>query len=89
VLATKGALAVSQSANVANQFGWYCVAGACQALFAAAAAAGTQLYLTATAGAIDDAATAGSGILGLVASAAVGGAGLGDVVLNHPNAGGL
>ncbi len=89
VLASKGALAVSQSANGANQFAWYCVAGACQASFAGAAVADTQLYLTASAGAIDDVVTAGSGILGMVASAAVGGAGLGDVVLNHPNAGGL
>src|SRR5574341_1805016 len=45
VLASKGALAVAMSANVASQYGWYMVAGAGAANFAGAAAADTQLYL--------------------------------------------
>ncbi len=86
--ASKGPCAVAMSANVANQFGWYAVAGAIVALYAGAAVAGAIPYVTATAGAIDDAVVAGQGIVGaaVVSSA---GAGLGVVQLDHPSIGAL
>lgn len=88
VAATKGPLAVAMSANVASQYGWYCLRAAVVPVnCAAAAAAGVAMYVTATAGAVDDAAVAGQGIDGLVLVTAAGGAGVADAEVNYPNAG--
>ncbi len=82
-LSTLGLIAVSMSANVASQYGWYCVAGACSAK-AATVASGAQAQLTATAGTVDDLAVAEKYIRGMnFASTDAGG--LADVVLNHPS----
>lgn len=88
VAATKGPIAVAMSANVANQYGWYCVAGAVPVKVAGAVVAGSIPYVTATAGSLDDAVAAGQAVLGaLIISADAGG--LADIQLNHANVGGL
>lgn len=58
VAGSRGPCAVAMSANVANQFGWYQIAGAASVKVAAAVAAGAAPYATATAGSIDDAVVA-------------------------------
>lgn len=87
--ASKGPVAVALSANVASQYGWYCVkAGVCPVLSAAANAAGAGQYVTAVAGVVDDAAVAGQGIDGLINLTLVGGAqALSDMNVNYPNVG--
>lgn len=83
-LTTFGPIAVSMSANVANQFGWYCVAGSCPAKAAAAVVSGAQAQLTATPGEVDDLAVAEKYIRGEMFAGTTSG-GLADVVLNHPS----
>jgi hypothetical protein len=61
--------AVAMSANVAGQYGWYCVFGAVP-VTAGTVAADLPLYLTSTAGSLDDAIVAGDKISGLVSRAA-------------------
>lgn len=63
VAGDRGPCAVSMSANVANQYGWYQIAGAAITK-SAAAAANASPYLTAAAGTIDDAVVAGDKIDG-------------------------
>jgi hypothetical protein len=57
VAGSRGPCAVSMSANVANQYGWYQIAGAAITK-AAASAANASVYVTATAGTVDDAVVA-------------------------------
>lgn len=64
VAGDRGPAAVAMSANVANQYGWYQVKGATVSKVAAAFAAGGNVYLTATAGTIDDATVAGDKVDG-------------------------
>lgn len=67
VLATRGPLAVAMAAvDSTTEYGWFQVSGAAVVSCAAAVAAGTPAYLTATAGEVDDAATAGSLVDGMV-----------------------
>src|SRR5574341_35098 len=90
VAASKGPAAVAMSANVANQYGWYCVkAGSVPLSCAAAAAVDVALYVTATAGAVDDAAVAGQGIVGAMLNTAAAGAALADARINYPDIGAL
>lgn len=65
VAASRGQCAVAMSVNVAGQYGWYQVEGAAVVKTAAAVAANTAAYSTATAGQVDDAVVAGSGIDGM------------------------
>lgn len=90
VAGSKGPGAVAMSANVANQYGWYCVkAGSVPLSCAAAAAVDVALYVTATAGAVDDAAVVGQGIVGAMLNTAAGGAALADARINYPDVGAL
>ncbi|NBD11826.1 hypothetical protein [Corallococcus silvisoli] len=57
VAGSRGPCAVAMSANVANQYGWYQVSGAA-AVKSAAAVAAASVYVTATAGTVDDAVVA-------------------------------
>lgn len=84
VAASAGPMAISMSANVANQFGWYLVAGACKVAVAAAVVSGAAVYTTATPGALDDAVVAGSRIGGALFISADSG-GLADIQVNHPH----
>lgn len=82
VAASKGPVAIAMSANVANQYGWYLVAGACSVKVAAAVVSGAAVYTTATGGALDDAVVAGSRIGGAAFISADSG-GFADVQVNH------
>jgi len=62
--ASRGPVAIAQSANVANQFGWYQISGSAVVKTAAAVAANAMAYATATAGQADDAVVAGAKIDG-------------------------
>lgn len=61
--------AVAMSANVSGQFGWYAVFGAVPVV-AATVASDVPLYLTATAGSLDDAVVSGDKISGIISRAA-------------------
>jgi len=64
-----GKCAVAMSANVASQYGWYCVDGTVN-ITSGDVADGAQLYLTSTASSVDDTAVAGDVIYGAYAVAA-------------------
>lgn len=61
--------AVAMSDNIAGQFGWYAIFGAVPVV-AATVAADAPLYLTATAGSLDDSVVSGDRISGIIARAA-------------------
>lgn len=63
-----GYLAVSMAATVANEFGWYQIIGKGVAKGLAGLADDASLYLTATAGSLDDAVVAGDRVKGYAAS---------------------
>ena len=63
-----GKCAVAMSANVANQYGWYCIDGTVT-ITSGDVADGAQLYLTSTASSVDDAVVAGDVIYGAYAVA--------------------
>jgi len=54
-----GPVAVAMSANIASQYGWYCIQGKVPALALTAFADNGNVYSTATAGSVDDAIVAG------------------------------
>jgi len=90
VSASKGPAAIAMSANVASQYGWYCVkAGSCPVSCAAATAVDVALYVTTAAGAVDDNVIVGQGIVGLQLNTAAAGAALADARLNYPDIGAL
>jgi hypothetical protein len=82
---TKGRLGVAMSANVANQWGWYAVYGTVP-VKAATVVANAQVYLTATAGTVDDAIVAGDFVVGAMFATADGtpSAGLAMITLSYP-----
>jgi hypothetical protein len=63
-----GAVGVALGACVASNFGWYQVLGRGVASSEATIVDGTQAYVGATAGFIDDAATAGDQVIGMIIS---------------------
>jgi hypothetical protein len=60
---SKGLLGVAMSANVANQYGWYCIWGKVP-VKAGTVVAAAPAYLTATAAQLDDAIVAGDFVAG-------------------------
>lgn len=60
----KGLSGFAQSANVANQYGWYCIKGACLCTIAADVTGDVPAYATATAGTVADDIVAGSAVVG-------------------------
>lgn len=64
-----GPVAVAQSACVASKYGWYQVWGNSVVNTDAAVAADVQMFLTSTAGDVDDADVAGDTIIGMVSVA--------------------
>lgn len=62
----KGFAGIAQSANVANQYGWYLVKGAGLVLIAGDVTANLTAYATATAGVAADDIVAGSAIVGMM-----------------------
>lgn len=87
VAGSRGPAAVAMSANVANQYGWYQVKGAA-VVKAGTVAANGNVYLTATAGTIDDAVVAGDKVDGARIKTADGtpSAGFAVVQLDRPAA---
>lgn len=63
VAGSRGPAAVAMSANVASSYGWYQIAGAA-VVKAGTVAANGNVYLTATAGTIDDATVSGDKVDG-------------------------
>lgn len=63
-----GAVGLALSACVVSNFGWYQILGRGVASAEATIVDGTQAYVGATAGFIDDAATAGDQIIGMIIS---------------------
>lgn len=81
----RGPCAVSMSSNIDNQYGWYQISGA--AVVRSVAATGTgAVYITATAGVVDDTAVAGDRIDGARYKTADGvpGAGLAVIQIDRP-----
>jgi len=76
----RGPVAVAMSANIATQYGWYQISGAAYPVVAGAVAVNKPAYVTATAGAIDDAVVATDKIDGFVFKTLAGGAGQGTAV---------
>lgn len=71
----KGPIAVAMAATVASTYGWYQIEGLATVNVSAAVATNSPLYLTATAGSVDDTVVAGDLVAGMFSAAAAGGAG--------------
>ena len=67
----KGRVAVAMSDNVASQYGWYCIYGRVPAGVLASYADNGAVFLTSTAGHIDDAVVAGDLVEGAVGRGAI------------------
>lgn len=67
----KGQIGVAMSANVAGQYGWYQIGGVAIANVAASFASGNAVYLTATAGTVDDAVVTGDKITSAISTSAI------------------
>ena len=89
VAGSRGPVAVAMSANVASQYGWYQISGAA-VVKAGTVVAGGAVYLTATAGSIDDAVVATDKVDGARVKTADGtpSAGFAVVMLDRPAANG-
>jgi hypothetical protein len=74
-------------AMAVNAYGWFQVYGRCNIRTSAAAAVGTQLNTTATAGALDDTLTAAttSQLVGITLTTATGGAAAGAGFVSWPS----
>lgn len=70
-----GPVAVALAAVVASSYGWYQVEGSATVNVSAAVADNAKLFLTATAGNLDDTSVAGDQVIGMIARSAAGGAG--------------
>ena len=71
VAGSRGPVAVAMSANVASQYGWYQVSGSA-VVNCGTVAANAPLYVTATAGTLDDAVVSGDKIDGFTSKTANG-----------------
>lgn len=87
VAASRGAVGIAMSANVANQYGWYQILGTA-VVNAATVVANTACQLTATAGQLDDTTTATNYVDGAVWKSATGtpAANLAYAQINYPTA---
>lgn len=65
-----GPVAIAMSANVASQYGWYQIGGKAFGLCLASFADNGDVYLTATAGSVDDADVAGDYVRGALGASA-------------------
>ena len=82
-----GAVGIAMSACVAGEFGWYQTSGKAVGKVAAGFANGlTAIFVTATAGQIDDAGAAGDRIKGIKSASAIGtpAAGLAELEIRYP-----
>lgn len=79
----QGVLGVAMSANVASQYGWYQVYGKAIGNVLAGFADDAQVYLTATAGSVDDADVSGDLIIGAKGASAIS-SGQAEFELSYP-----
>jgi hypothetical protein len=89
VAGSRGRMAVAMAAVPANQFGWYQIHGSAQGQANGAVADNAVVYLTAGAGAVDDAVVATDMVIGARFRSSTGGAGAVTIELNYPSAPGL
>lgn len=83
----KGRVAVAMAAvDATTEYGWFCIYGKAAAKVLAAFADNGSVYLTATAGSVDDADVAGDAVLGMWGRAAIDtpSTGLAWMELNYP-----
>lgn len=82
----KGPVAVSMSANVASQYGWYQISGKAVGLVLAGYVDNALVYATATAGSVDDAVVAGDRVKIAKGASAVGtpSAGFAEFEIHRP-----
>ncbi len=83
----KGPVAVSMSANVANQYGWYQIDGSAVVSAPNAMAPGADVFMLAsTPGSVDDTQVNGEQVVNAVVSTTTGtpGAGFGVIQINRP-----
>ena len=66
-----GRVGVAMSANVANQYGWYCIYGRVPCEVAASCAADKSMSLSGTAGHLDDGDQSGDVVIGAVSRSAI------------------
>lgn len=79
----QGRVAVAGAAVVATDFGWFMIYGTCSAKVLTGFADNGFVYLTATAGSVDDSAVATDKVVGAFGRSAISG-GLATVELNYP-----
>lgn len=82
VAGARGSVAIAMSANVANQYGWYMIYGVAS-VKSGTVVSGALVYVTATAGQIDDAVVAGDKIDGMILRSANSG-GFATVGMQYP-----
>jgi hypothetical protein len=75
VASAVGPCAVALAAVVASKYGWYQIGGSATLNVSAAVADNAKLFLTATAGQVDDTSVAGDQVVGAIARSAAAGAG--------------
>jgi len=82
----KGRVAVALAAVVANTYGWFCIYGKAAAKVLASFADNGNVFLTSTAGSVDDADVAGDAVIGMVGRSAIDtpSTGLAWMELNYP-----
>lgn len=79
-----GPMAVAMSANVADQYGWYQISGKASGLAKASFADNGDVYLTSTAGSVDDADVAGDYVRCAKGASTIVAAGLADFEISRP-----
>ena len=86
VAGSRGPAAVAMSANVANQYGWYQVSGSA-VVTCGTVSANAPLYVTASAGVVDDAVVSGDKLDGFVSKTANGTPAAGQLIAQicHPS----
>lgn len=82
-----GPVATAMSACVANEFGWYQISGKGVAKVKASFADNGDVYLTSTAGSVDDADVAGDYVQGMKGASAIGtpDTGLAEMEMSRPS----
>lgn len=81
-----GPVAVAMSANVASQYGWYQIQGKAVAKVLTGFADDAVVYLTSTAGSVDDAVVSGDAVYNMKGASAIGtpSAGLAEMEISRP-----
>ena len=82
----KGRVAIAMSANVASQYGWYCIYGRVPGGVLGSFADNGKVFLTSTAGHVDDADVAGDRVQGCIGRGAIDAPNTGQawMELNYP-----